>query len=179
MYFIPFHLIVIIIIIMIVLLPKHNVAPWKTSHQLIGIYAFPCQPSSLHPGQGQLSSETVYTGRGRGRGAGEREQYFTGGGRDWRKGLAFCLADLVKNLKITKQILIIAVGDWGFPGRAKLKSQPDIPLEVMEVGEGNLFLSLYLYYGGWLVHINYPVIRSKSSLLLSKSAVKFNLLLSV
>ena len=25
---------------MIVLLPKHNVAPCKTSHQLIGIYAF-------------------------------------------------------------------------------------------------------------------------------------------
>ena len=49
---ISFHFIVIVIII--VLLPKHNVAPCKTSHQLIGIYAFPCQPFSLHLGQGQV-----------------------------------------------------------------------------------------------------------------------------
>ena len=50
---ISFHFIVIVM--MIVLLPKHNVAPCKTSHQLIGIYAFPWPPFSHHQGQGQGS----------------------------------------------------------------------------------------------------------------------------
>ena len=83
---ISFHLIVIVIII--VLLPIHNVAPCKTSHQLIGIYAFPCQPFSLHLGQGQARRlEAQEARRPGGPGGqevgGEQSQFFTGGGENW------------------------------------------------------------------------------------------------
>ena len=81
-----------------------------------------------------------------------------------RTGLDFYLAGLVKNLKIEDHETDIdyCIGGLGLPGqgRGKFKFQPDIPLkcysiemEVVEVATysgRNLFLSLYLYYSGWL-----------------------------